>query len=63
MDDPLRLLILEDCQDDPAPLVDELQRGAYDVSFERVDTPHALESALEKKDWNLVISDYSMPHF
>ena len=63
MDTSLRLLILEDSEDDAALLVDELQRGGYDVSFERVDTPDALDSALEKKDWDLVISDYSMPHF
>ena len=63
MDTSLRLLILEDSEDDAALLVDELQRGGYDVSFERVDTPDALDSALEKKNWDLVISDYSMPHF
>ena len=63
MDTSLRLLILEDSEDDAALLVDELQRGGYDVSFERVDTHDALDSALEKKNWDLVISDYSMPHF
>ena len=63
MDVSLRLLILEDSEDDAALLVDELQRGGYDVSFERVDTPDALGSAVQQKDWDLVISDYSMPHF
>ena len=63
MDAPLRLLILEDSQDDAALLVDTLESGGYHVSFERVDTPQALDSALEKKDWDLIISDYSMPHF
>ncbi len=63
MDTSLRMLILEDSEDDAALLVDQLQRGGYDVSFDRVDTPEALDAALEKKNWDLVISDYSMPHF
>src|SRR5712691_11969363 len=63
MDTSLRMLILEDSEDDAALLVDRLQRGGYDVSFDRVDTPEALDAALDKKNWYLVISDYSMPHF
>jgi two-component system, cell cycle sensor histidine kinase and response regulator CckA len=60
---PLRLLIVEDSEDDAALLLRELQRGGYDVVHERVDSPDALISALERQKWDLVVSDHSMPHF
>jgi two-component system, cell cycle sensor histidine kinase and response regulator CckA len=60
---PLRVLMIEDSEDDTALLVRELRRGSYDVTHERVDTPAAMSSALNKEKWDLVISDHSMPHF
>lgn len=63
MDLPLRLLILEDSEDDAALLVDQLERAGYKISFERVDSPEAFNGALERKEWELIISDYSMPPF
>ncbi len=63
MGTPLRLLIVEDSEDDTALLLRELRRGGYEVTHERVDTSSALTSALGSKKWDLVISDHSMPHF
>ncbi len=63
MDNPLRLLIVEDSQDDTLLLVRELQRGGYEVTFERVDTPEVMRAALDHQPWDIVISDYSMPYF
>jgi two-component system cell cycle sensor histidine kinase/response regulator CckA len=60
---PLHLLIVEDSEDDAALLLRELQRGGYDVHYDRVDTPAAMISALENQKWDLVLSDHSMPHF
>jgi two-component system, cell cycle sensor histidine kinase and response regulator CckA len=60
---PLRVLIIEDSGDDTALFLRELRRGGYDVVYERVDTPAAMISALKKQKWDLIISDYSMPHF
>ncbi|HXM93132.1 MAG TPA: response regulator [Candidatus Acidoferrum sp.] len=60
---PLRVLMIEDSEDDAALLVRELRRGGYDVNYERVDTPAAMSSALNKEKWDMVISDHSMPHF
>ncbi len=60
---PLRVLIVEDSQDDTALLVRELHRGGYEPTFERVDTPTAMSAAVDNKEWDLVICDYSMPHF
>jgi two-component sensor histidine kinase len=58
----LRLLIVEDSEDDALLLLRELRRGNYEVSFVRVDTPSAMLIAL-KKTWDLVVCDYSMPQF
>jgi signal transduction histidine kinase len=55
--------MIEDSEDDAALLLRELRRGNYDVAFERVDLPDTLISALDTKDWDLVVSDFSMPHF
>src|SRR6266700_1106966 len=63
MGTPLRVLMIEDSEDDAALLLRELRRGSYDVAFERVDLPDALKSALDKHTWDLVVSDFSMPHF
>ena len=60
---PLRVLMIEDSEDDAALLVRELRRGSYDVEFERVDLRDALESALHTTSWDLIVSDFSMPNF
>jgi hypothetical protein len=46
---PLRLLIVEDSEDDVELLVHELHRGGYEPSFERVETPPAMQAALDAK--------------
>lgn len=58
----LRVLIIEDSEDDAELLVRELHRGGYDVTFERVDTPAGLLGAFDH-EWDLVLCDYSMPYF
>src|SRR5438876_694495 len=60
---PLRVLIVEDSEDDTSLLVRELRRGGYEPTFERVDTPAGMTAALGKNQWDVVICDYSMPHF
>ena len=60
---PLRVLIAEDSEDDAQLLLRELQRAGYQPTFERVDHPAAMTSALDRHAWDLVIGDYSMPAF
>src|SRR5216683_642118 len=63
MSTSLRVLIVEDSEDDMALVVRELRRGGYEPTFERVDTPAGMTAALGKNQWDVVICDYSMPHF
>ena len=60
---PLRVLIVEDNSDDAILLICELQRKGYDPTFERVETREGMNKALDQQSWDIVIADYSMPHF
>src|SRR5437764_8551321 len=59
----LRVLIVEDSEQDSLLLVRELRRGGYDPVVERVDTAAAMKAALAEQAWDVVLSDYSMPGF
>jgi PAS domain S-box-containing protein/putative nucleotidyltransferase with HDIG domain len=63
MGKPLRLLILEDSEDDSLLLLRELRRSGYEVEFERVETANALRALLAEKVWDLILSDYTLPQF
>jgi DNA-binding NtrC family response regulator len=63
MGDRLRVLIVEDSERDTELLAIELRRGGYAVSYARVHTEEAMRRALQDDDWDVVISDYSMPQF
>lgn len=63
MKPPLRLLLIEDSEDDAALLLATLQSGGYEPTCQRVETAEALRQALHVKEWDLVISDYSLPAF
>ncbi len=60
---PIRVLIVEDSEDDAFLLVRTLRRNGFDPSFERVDTAERLEAALDRQAWDLVLSDFTMPQF
>ena len=60
---PLRLLLVEDSEDDAQLVLEELERGGFEPAIERVDTAVALETALRRQAWDIVISDYRLPEF
>jgi PAS domain S-box-containing protein len=59
----LRVLIIEDSEDDTLLVVRVLQKDGYDPAYERVETADAMGEALERQEWDIIVSDYSMPHF
>ncbi len=63
MGKPLRVLVVEDSEDDALLVIRELERGGYDATFERVETAEAMTAALKKQAWDVIIADYKMPHF
>src|SRR5580698_10338703 len=62
MESSMRLLIIEDSEDDAALLVLLLRQAGFEINFERVDSAGALAQALNK-NWDIIISDHAMPHF
>ena len=63
MPKPLRVLIVEDSEDDALLLVFELRRGEYAPVWKRVETVETMRQALREERWDLVISDYVLPGF
>jgi PAS domain S-box-containing protein len=63
MSETLRVLMVEDSEDDALLVLAELRRGGFDPQYERVDTEPALLAALDRQAWDVVLSDFSMPSF
>ncbi|TLY39268.1 MAG: PAS domain S-box protein, partial [Nitrospirae bacterium] len=63
MSRPLRILIVEDSEDDTQLLLHQLRRGGYDPMHERVDSAATMEQALARQQWDMVIADYGIPNF
>lgn len=63
MPQTLRLLLVEDSQDDADLLLLMLKRGGYEVIHTRASEPAEMQSALDSGPWDLVIADYSLPQF
>jgi two-component system cell cycle sensor histidine kinase/response regulator CckA len=59
----IRVLFVEDSEDDMLLIIRELRRSGYDPLFKRVDTAEAMLELIEKERWDIIISDYSMPRF
>src|SRR5580692_3711505 len=63
MTEKLRVLLVEDSEDDASLLLRELRRAGYDPLYDRVWTAAGIETALTRQSWDLVISDHGMPAF
>lgn len=63
MTKPLRALVIEDSEDDTELLLRELRRGGYEPVHARVDTSEAMSTELSARTWDIVFSDFTMPHF
>jgi PAS domain S-box-containing protein len=64
----LRVLLVEDSEDDAQLLMRELRSGGYEPTYERVQTCEEMEKALAEageigRPWQVVISEYQMPLF
>src|SRR5947207_433624 len=59
----LRVLLVEDSVADAMLLVHALERGGFEAITERVETAEAMQAALKKSHWDLILADHAMPHF
>lgn len=60
---PLRALMIEDSEDDALLIQRELRRGGYEVTAHRVDSALAMQDAIGWGQWDVILSDHSMPAF
>ncbi len=59
----LRVLLVDDCENDALLLERELTRGGYESLVKRLDSPGAMSAALRDQTWDLVLSDWNLPRF
>jgi diguanylate cyclase (GGDEF)-like protein len=60
---PIRVLVAEDSEDDALLLMRQLRRSGFDPRHDRVASPGALAAALDRGEWDVLITDYNMPQF
>ncbi|WP_230198994.1 response regulator [Geotalea daltonii] len=60
---PLRILLVEDSEEDVLLLLRVLKDGGFEPVWQRVETAADMGRALAEQKWDLVISDYNMPQF
>lgn len=60
---PLRVLIIDDSQNDAQELVNELKRHNYDPIFTRVNSLARFNSAIETQEWDIILCDYQFKNF
>lgn len=63
MKETIRVLVIEDNEDDAHLEIDELKSGGYDIIYKRVETRQATRETLRNDRWDFIISDYSLPQF
>ena len=59
----LRVLLVEDSEDDALLVLRVLSKGGWAPEYRRVDTPATLQAALDSASWDIVITDHNLPEF
>lgn len=59
----LRLLIVDDSPDDTELAVATLRKAGYMLKNQRVQDLASMQAALDKGPWDVVLSEYTLPHF
>lgn len=63
MSKSIRVLFVDDSNDDVMLLSKALKKGGYDPSYEQIDTADAMNDALDSQTWDVILCDYAMPNF
>ncbi|UCD90110.1 MAG: EAL domain-containing protein [Desulfobacterales bacterium] len=63
MGQPLKVLLIEDSEDDAQLVLLELRRGGFKPEYFRVETAEAFREALTRDQWDMVLSDHNLPQF
>ncbi|QEX20469.1 hypothetical protein FRZ61_03860 [Hypericibacter adhaerens] len=60
---PLQVLIVEDSGDDVDLLLLEIARAGFKADHEVVETADGLKAALDRRAWDIILADFSLPKF
>ena len=59
----IKVLLVEDSENDAILIKRELTKGGFSPEIERVETAESMKKQLNKPNWDIVISDYVLPQF
>ncbi|MEA3443850.1 MAG: hypothetical protein U9R19_03905, partial [Bacteroidota bacterium] len=57
----IKVLIVEDAHDDAELIILELSRQGINADWKRVETCDSIISELKDRQWDIIISDFSLP--
>lgn len=60
---PLKVLMVEDSEDDALLLIRTLRKNGYEPTAERVQTSEDLTLALSRQPWDIILCDFHLPGF
>jgi PAS domain S-box-containing protein len=59
----LKVLILEDMEIDAILNLSQLEKDGFAPEYKIMDDPTSMKKALSEEEWDIILSDYSMPQF
>src|SRR5437879_2942833 len=63
MDRELNALLVEDSEEDAELVELAWKRGGFEVMAHRVENRLSMDESLDSGAWDVIVADYSMPHF
>lgn len=60
---PLRVLFVEDSENDALLLIEILEQEQFHVDYQRVETESQMRDALREQAWDVILCDYVLPSF
>jgi PAS domain S-box-containing protein len=60
---PLRVLMIEDSEDDALLISHALEKGGFIPDTQRVETVQELSEALRDRPWDVILCDFNLPNF
>jgi len=63
INNPIRVLLVEDSEDDAELVLLELQRSGFEVTWQRVERAEEMLLALDTAEWDIVLTDHVLPQF
>ncbi len=59
----IKILLVEDNEDDAILEMNILQDGGYEVEYKRVETLNAVSKEMKNSEWDCIITDYALGEF